>query len=398
MEMERGRRRDIDDIARRRENRAANTGRPAASRRPGAADRRPVENRRRADAGRYERTSRASREQTSERRYERTSRTGREQTSERRYERTSRTSREQAKTGRYEKSGSVSRLPAENQETADRAKAVRSRRKKKSKRTFLPLLLFIVGLVVLGVLVFALMSLLFGSGEAPHNETRDGVAYLESLEAKDPAAIDETLAAIRKKRMEVERDIIMQKLTDDENDVWSMFHDYVILGDSRAVGFYYYDFLEKNRVLADGGDTIRKIETHMDEIKALNPSYIFLCYGLNDVSIGYWSTPEEYTAEFMQICATLKEEVPGAKIIVSSILPARDPAFDISSRWREIPTYSDMLQDACEENDILFVDNSQTAEDHADLWDIDGIHVRREFYSYWARNLIVAVIEDETYE
>ena len=262
----------------------------------------------------------------------------------------------------------------------------------------MPLLLFVAGLVVLGVLVIALINLLFGNGEVPHSETRDGVAYLESLEAKDPAAIDETLAAIRKKKLEVERDIILQKLTNDENDVWSMFQDYVILGDSRAVGFYYYDFLEKNRVLAEGGDTIRKVETHMDEVKALNPSYIFLCYGLNDVSIGYWSNPEDYTAEFMQVCATLKEEVPGARIIVSSILPARDPAFDISSRWREIPTYSDMLQAACEENDILFVDNSQTAEDHADLWDIDGIHVRREFYSYWARNLIVAVIEDETYE
>ena len=395
MEMERGRRRDIDDMYRRRDERAAKTDREAASRRSGAAGSRSAESRRRT-GGRYESASRTSRERTGGR-YESASRTSRERTGGR-YESASRVSREQTSKNRYEKAGSASRLPAENPEAADRARAAQRGKKKKSRRSYLPLLLFAAGLVVLGVLVIALINLLFGNGEVPHSETRDGVAYLESLEAKDPAAIDETLAAIRKKKLEVERDIILQKLTNDENDVWSMFQDYVILGDSRAVGFYYYDFLEKNRVLAEGGDTIRKIETHMDEVKALNPSYIFLCYGLNDVSIGYWSNPEDYTAEFMQICATLKEEVPGARIIVSSILPARDPAFDISSRWREIPTYSDMLQAACEENDILFVDNSQTAEDHADLWDIDGIHVRREFYSYWARNLIVAVIEDETYE
>ena len=395
MEMERGRRRDIDDMYRRRDERAAKTDREAASRRSGAAGSRSAESRRRT-GGRYESASRTSRERTGGR-YESASRTSRERTGGR-YESASRVSREQTSKNRYEKAGSASRLPAENLEAADRARAAQRGKKRKSRRSYLPLLLFAAGLVVLGVLVIALINLLFGNGEVPHSETRDGVAYLESLEAKDPAAIDETLAAIRKKKLEVERDIILQKLTNDENDVWSMFQDYVILGDSRAVGFYYYDFLEKNRVLAEGGDTIRKIETHMDEVKALNPSYIFLCYGLNDVSIGYWSNPEDYTAEFMQICATLKEEVPGARIIVSSILPARDPAFDISSRWREIPTYSDMLQAACEENDILFVDNSQTAEDHADLWDIDGIHVRREFYSYWARNLIVAVIEDETYE
>ena len=395
MEMERGRRRDIDDMYRRRDERAAKTDREAASRRSGAAGSRSAESRRRT-GGRYESASRTSRERTGGR-YESASRTSRERTGGR-YESASRVSREQTSKNRYEKAGSASRLPAENLEAADRARAAQRGKKKKSRRSYLPLLLFAAGLVVLGVLVIALINLLFGNGEVPHSETRDGVAYLESLEAKDPAAIDETLAAIRKKKLEVERDIILQKLTNDENDVWSMFQDYVILGDSRAVGFYYYDFLEKNRVLAEGGDTIRKIETHMDEVKALNPSYIFLCYGLNDVSIGYWSNPEDYTAEFMQVCATLKEAVPGARIIVSSILPARDPAFDISSRWREIPTYSDMLQAACEENDILFVDNSQTAEDHADLWDIDGIHVRREFYSYWARNLIVAVIEDETYE
>lgn len=290
-----------------------------------------------------------------------------------------------------------SRLPEEKQPIAP-APVRRSNSRRKAKKPFLPMVLFLIGIVILAVLVLAIMNLIFGSNESQRDETRDGIAYLEKLEAKNPAKIDETLAAIRKKKLEVERDLILQKLLTDENDVWSMFHDYVILGDSRAVGFYYYDFLERSRVLADGGDTIRNIEPHLEEIKALNPSYIFLCYGLNDVSIGYWDTPEEYTEEFMQLCAMLKKEIPNVKIIVSSILPARDPAFELSSLWREIPTFSEALGKACEENDILFVDNSQTAEDQADLWDPDGIHVRKEFYSYWARNLIVAVIEDEAYE
>lgn len=315
-----------------------------------------------------------------------------------RYERTPAV--RQPSSGAYGRPRTASRLPEENRQTAasERERVSRPARKRSAKKSSVPLLLFIVGIAVLAALIFALISVLSRGSAAEHSETRDGIAYLESLEAKNPATIDEALADIRKKRMEVERDLILQKLLSDENDVWSMFQDYVILGDSRAVGFYYYDFLEKSRVLADGGDTIRRVEEHLEEIKALNPSYIFLCYGLNDVSIGYWETPEEYTAEFIEVCASLKQAAPNARIIVSSILPARDPAFELSSKWREIPAYSDMLEDVCEENDILFVDNSQTCEDHADLWDIDGIHVRREFYSYWARNLIVAVIEDETYE
>lgn len=366
MEIDRNRRRDQNENYRHRTQGAADIDRRNAPR-SGSAETHPVRNDRRTAADRYERSAPVSRERSDQ--------------------------------GRYEQ-GRTSRLPEENREAAaasEHTERVRPARKK-TKTSFLPILLFVVGLAVLGVLVWTLMGLIFDGNHAEENETQEGIAYLESLETKNPAAIDESLAAIRKKRMEVERDAILQKLLSDENDVWSMFHDYVILGDSRAVGFYYYDFLEKSRVLADGGNTIRDIEGHLDEMKALNPSYIFLCYGLNDVSIGYWDSPEEYAEEFMQICATLKQELPNARIIVSSILPARDPAFDIASSWREIPTYSDVVQKACEENDIVFVDNSQTCEDHADLWDIDGIHVRREFYSYWARNLIVAVIEDETYE
>lgn len=257
-------------------------------------------------------------------------------------------------------------------------------------RTLLPL-------IIVCILVIVLLCFL-GSRKPPSKDIADGISYLEALEAKDPDAIDEMLAAIRRKKMETERDAILEKLRENENDVWAVFHDFVILGDSRAVGFYYYDFLEKNRVLADGGNTIRNIEPHLDEIKALKPSYIFLCYGLNDVSIGFWSNPEEYAEEYMEICAMLKKEVPSAKIIISSTLPARDPAFERSSLWRNIPDFNDVLSEACSNNDIVFVDNSQICEEHADLWDIDGIHVRREFYSYWARNLIVTVIEDELYE
>lgn len=265
----------------------------------------------------------------------------------------------------------------------------------KQFRAYLPAL--IASLVVIAGLTLALILLLNREEPAGQGAVAAGVAYLEKLEAKNPASVDAKLEEMRKQKLEAERDALLEQLLGGDKDVWSMFDSYVILGDSRAVGFYYYDFLEKERVLADGGDTIRNIEMHMEEIKALNPSYIYLCYGLNDVSIGYWDTPEEYVAEYMQIIANLKQQVPNATVVVSSILPARDPAFDLASVWREIPTWSAAVEAACEENGILFVNNDATADEHVSLWDPDGIHVRREFYDYWARNLIIAVIEDDIY-
>ena len=92
----------------------------------------------------------------------------------------------------------------------------------------------------------------------------------------------------------------------------------------------------------------------------------------------------------MSIVKEIQSRLPDATIVVSSILPARDPAFNRSSKWRNIPQWSEALGQACKENGIIFADCDQLAEDYPKLWDPDGIHFREAFYPYWASNLVVA--------
>lgn len=247
--------------------------------------------------------------------------------------------------------------------------------------------------VILVILVTVILLITGVSRNAAASEAVEvGVNYLQSLENKDPAVIDAVRKQIQQDKLNAQRDALIAQVTSGEVDVWTMFQDFVILGDSRAVGFYYFDFLEQSRVLAGGGDTIRNIELHMDEIVALNPSYIFLCYGLNDTSIGYWDTKEEYCAEYMQIVDTLNERLPDATVIISSILPARDPAFQRSKKWYNIPEWSTAVEAACKEHGVIFVNNDAICQTYANLWQTDGIHVRPEFYPYWASNLITAML------
>lgn len=252
-------------------------------------------------------------------------------------------------------------------------------------------------------------------------DTAAGIAYLKAQEAKDPAEVDAFLRAREEERKreeearrqaeeeqraEEERERLraeiraeyearIEEIESGETDIWAEFQDYVILGDSRAVGFYYFDFLETSRVLAGGGDTILKVAEHMSELLALQPKYIFLCYGVNDVSIGIWDTKEDYTKEFRSVLADLRENLPDATIIVSSILPTRDPAFELSSRWYQIPDFNVAVAEMCAQEGVIFVDNAEISETYAEYWQPDGIHVRPEFYPYWARNLIVGVLENE---
>ena len=155
-----------------------------------------------------------------------------------------------------------------------------------------------------------------------HTTAQMQVVLVKPEKFEDASAIAETLREREKQRRaellaqqkKEERDALVAKITSGELDIWSMFDSYVILGDSRAVGFYYFDFLEKSRVLADGGNTIRDVAAHMDDIRALQPDYVYLCYGLNDISIGYWDTKEEYVAELLQVVADLKEALPGVTV------------------------------------------------------------------------------------
>lgn len=297
--------------------------------------------------------------------------------------------------------------------------------------------LIITGIIFVVLLVILLVFLL--APKKAEGDVSEGISYLESLENRDPEEVmasrpapvqsaattipadssgaeptepivsdvsetestqetSEEPSEVPSGGLPAEDQALIEKIRNDEVDIWSLFHDYVILGDSRAVGFWYFDFLPEDNCLTGGGDTIKNIEMNLDGILSRNPKYIFLCYGLNDVSIGYWNTPEEYVTEMMADIAMLQEKLPDATVVVSSILPARDPAFELSSKWRNIPQFSAAVGEACREAGVIFVDNDAISEEHADWWQPDGIHVRQEFYSFWAKNLIIGLIEGGAYE
>lgn len=213
-----------------------------------------------------------------------------------------------------------------------------------------------------------------------------GTEYLKKLENRDITSVEQEVKSVRKQSR-------LAAIEAGELSLWAQFSDYVIFGDSRTVGFYFHEFLDKQRVIADGGYTIADIATFKDQITALNPSYLFLCTGLNDVSIGYWETPEEYVAAYEKVVQELMSALPNTDIYINSILPAKDPAFERSSKWREIPDYNAAVKAWCEEKGYHYIDNTKVYEEHSDLYDADGIHFRKDFYQYWAMNMLAGVDE-----
>lgn len=248
--------------------------------------------------------------------------------------------------------------------------------------------------VLCAIVVLGAVLLLGRGGKATPagSAVQQGVAYLEALEQKDPNAVRQVRNEIYVEKMMEQRDALTEQIMYGQVDPFPLFQDYALLGDSRAIGFYYSEFLEESRVLADGGNTIRVIPDRLWQLEQINPSYVFLCYGLNDVSIGYWDTAESYAAEYMEKVAMIREVLPNATIVVSSILPAKDPAFNTSSRWRWIPDWNVVLEQVCKENGVLFANCNWVYDQQNYYWTGDGIHLRPYVYPYWGGQLIITAL------
>lgn len=258
--------------------------------------------------------------------------------------------------------------------------------------------------LLLTIIVLFSVSMREAKERAEFEVAAPEAGLLAEQAALDPKEVDRLVKTRREEEkkardaeeQESQRQAMIDEVESAGDDIWSRFHDYVVLGDSRAVGFYYYKFLQTSRVLAEGGDCIMDIESHMDEIRALDPSYIYLCYGLNDTGMGYWANGDEYYVDCKRILTELKSAFPDATIVVSSILPAKEFAMEQNPVWRKIPDFSEAMRKACGECGACFADNEALVNKYMDVyWDVDGVHLMPDFYPYWAANLLLAQLEGE---
>lgn len=240
--------------------------------------------------------------------------------------------------------------------------------------------------ICLGILF--LVFLITSNKQIPTDDLNEGISYIKALEKKDYTQTEQQIKEIKK----IER---KKALESGNMDVWKQFNDTVILGDSRVVGFEFYKFIEDNRVYADSGATIQKTSEYLEDIKTVNPSSIILSFGLNDIVVGLTPTCEDFISELDNIIKMLHETLPNATVYVNSIIPVMDIAFETSEKWKEVPEWNQKIQVHCEETGIPYIDITETVNEHKNLYDVDGVHMRKDFYKEWAIAIITEVTENE---
>ena len=234
---------------------------------------------------------------------------------------------------------------------------------------------------------------------AEQPQVREGIAVLEQLSDQDPAAVERTLRQqeeeeLQRQKEENRQNAIRERVEAlEQGSVWGHFTDYVILGDSRALSFAEYDYLDPTRVLAGIGETIWAIPDKLPDVRALSPSYIYVSYGVNEAEGDCWPTGEDYAAAMEQRIGQIREAAPGAKIIVSSILPVTEKVLESTPQLAKIADYNAALKVMCQRIGVVFVDNDEISRQYMDtLWEPDGIHQKYGFYQYWGKNLLLGAV------
>ena len=244
------------------------------------------------------------------------------------------------------------------------------------------------------------LSIPSGAGKTEvQPQVQEGLSVLEQFSEQSPAEVEQVQRQREDESLQVQAEQNLNEAVRarvealDQGSIWDYFTDYAMLGDSRAMAFAEYDFLDSTRVLAGIGETIWAIPDKLASLSALAPKYVYVIYGVNEVEGDAWSDGEDYAADMEERIGQIRAAAPGAKIIVSSILPVTDSVIRSIPNLSRIPQYNAAIKAMCQRIGAVYVDNDALSAAYIDTeWEPDGTHQRYGFYPYWAKNLLLGAI------
>lgn len=224
---------------------------------------------------------------------------------------------------------------------------------------------------------------------ARHPLDRRGKDYLIAQKGKDVEGIQAVIDSMQAHELR-------QQLEAGTVQIFDVFQDYLLLGDSRVVGFWTYGFLPPENVLADAGHTILSIEDQLPEIQKRQPGNIIISYGVNDMGLEIGKNEGGYDAVFEPLVRKILEASPKSQIYICSIIPATPQARERTPRWDQTEAFNSKIKAMCERSEWTYIDTASLSRDGtAEIYQEDGIHFLEGFYVQWAFRIYEAMERHE---
>ncbi len=227
-----------------------------------------------------------------------------------------------------------------------------------------------IGFIVLIVVIIVVILCIFW----PHPISK-GEKYIREQAGKSVDDMTQVLAEKRAQEIQIAN-------ANGQMNIYDLLDSYAILGDSRAVMFQTE--LDPNRVMAEIGVKINNIDHYLSALQTMQPRFIYVMYGLNDIASnlngtegGYGQIVTEEGKKIMDVC-------PNSKLFLISILPVQsDQAMN-----DQVNIYNEALRQAAQANGWTYIDCTDLVAD--DYYEGDGEHFKASFYPLLAERMYEA--------
>jgi lysophospholipase L1-like esterase len=238
------------------------------------------------------------------------------------------------------------------------------------------------GIVIVILLFVTLLFDVVSSVRSSKVDVSEGIAYIEQVEQADVVTIEQKIEKLESDEQEAAQEAFA---TVTSRNYKSVFSHAVIMGDSITEAFTAYDYLHASSVVAQIGAQLQDMDEQIEKVVQINPQYIFLTYGINDILSTDGDTAlfvERYDALLKQLQASL----PSCKIFVNSIFPVQQQQVEKEPVFAQLQTYNEALEALCDKRKIAFLNNSDLIE--VSDYEEDGLHFKSAFYPKWLNRMM----------
>lgn len=243
----------------------------------------------------------------------------------------------------------------------------------KRKRMLLRIAAAIIGITI--IICIGLSQMAVGNVD-----TKKGTAKIKELESKDITDAEAAIEALEEQERQADEAYAARPLSEK-------FANAVIIGDSITTGFVDYEILNASSVVAEVGVELTELDSLIETAAGLNPTTVFLALGLNDIT-ATGGDREQFKEQYQAVIAALQERLPEGKICVNSILPVQQKAIDERPEYADISGYNETLRSLCEEDGIVFIDNTDLVKE--EYYEPDGEHMGADYYPQWGSHMAEA--------
>lgn len=166
-----------------------------------------------------------------------------------------------------------------------------------------------------------------------------------------------------------------------------VFANTLVVGDSFTEAAVGYGILDEGSAIYKRGASVNGIDELVKKVIAMKPSSVVMEFGSNDLTM-YGTNVDGFIKKYRSQIREIRKALPDTAIYVNSILPMTEEKTQEEEGRKKRPEYNAAIENMCDEEGYMYIDSCFIVEQNPELFEPDGIHMVKEYYTQWLSYLV----------